>query len=381
MKEKDINSLIALLSSNASTSPIGSKKYFRDLVNQSNLPPKWVYSLADIWTGDASYDSGILIRWAIVRRINPNDQRFTTLGSILNSLIQLVGFDDASFIAAVIVIYNLFLDSTLIYILQSRYQIPLIALNSNFISSEILDTEFKINWHDPVQEEELQSWFQSEPEFLDVGFLAKAIQQSASVCKVEVQSQGNFGTGFLISQRLLLTNYHILKINEDSDIDTNANSTVLHFGCFTSNPGTETQGQTFRLSRERPILKQSPKDQLDYVLLQVDENIMQANEVRPVSWNFQQKLSRRMSLNILQHPEGSVMKLSMNCNAVTGIYEDSNRIQYVSRTTDGSSGSPCFDDNWNVVALHHSRQSTAVKSVGEGILFKSIFDEIKSFLH
>jgi endonuclease G, mitochondrial len=243
-----------------------------------------------------------------------------------------------------------------------------------------LDTEFKINWHDPVQEEELQSWFQSEPEFLDVGFLAKAIQQSASVCKVEVQSQGNFGTGFLISQRLLLTNYHILKINEDSDIDTNANSTVLHFGCFTSNPGTETQGQTFRLSRERPILKQSPKDQLDYVLLQVDENIMQANEVRPVSWNFQQKLSRRMSLNILQHPEGSVMKLSMNCNAVTGIYEDSNRIQYVSRTTDGSSGSPCFDDNWNVVALHHSRQSTAVKSVGEGILFKSIFDEIKSFL-
>jgi endonuclease G, mitochondrial len=380
MKEKDINLLITLLSSNASTSLIGSRKYFRDLVNQSNLPSKWVSSLSDVWTGDANYDAVTLIRWAIARRINPNDQRFTTLGSILNSLIQLVGFDDASFIAALIIVYNLYLEPTLIRILQSRYQIPLLSLHSNFTSPETSDTASKISWHDPLEGEELQSWFQSEPEFLDVGFLANAIQQSVSVCKVEVQNQGNFGTGFLIAQRLLLTNYHTLKVHEDTDIEANANSTVLHFGCFSSSLGKE-KGQTFRLSREQPILKQSPVHQLDYVLLQVDDNILQANEIRPVSWNLQQKLSRRMSLNILQHPEGSVMKLSMTCNAVTGIYEDTSRIQYVSRTTDGSSGSPCFDDNWNVVALHHSRQSTPVRSVGEGILFKSILGEIESFIH
>ena len=53
------------------------------------------------------------------------------------------------------------------------------------------------------------------------------------------------------------------------------------------------------------------------------------------------------------------------------------RVRYTTRTEPGSSGSPCFDIDWNLVALHHSgdpkyAQFKVKPDWNEGIPFATI---------
>jgi hypothetical protein len=56
-------------------------------------------------------------------------------------------------------------------------------------------------------------------------------------------------------------------------------------------------------------------------------------------------------VNIIQHPYGLPKQIALYHNIVA--FADDNRVQYLTDTDRGSSGSPVFDSNWNVVALHH----------------------------
>ena len=74
------------------------------------------------------------------------------------------------------------------------------------------------------------------------------------------------------------------------------------------------------------------------------------------------------------------MKVAISSDAVTGVYRESGKIQYVNKTMVGSSGSPCFNDSWKVVALHRALKYRSFGSIREGILFGAIFPEIEEFL-
>jgi V8-like Glu-specific endopeptidase len=57
-------------------------------------------------------------------------------------------------------------------------------------------------------------------------------------------------------------------------------------------------------------------------------------------------------VNIIQHPGGGPKQISFTANIV--VFADESRVQYLTDTLPGSSGSPVFEISWNVVALHHS---------------------------
>ena len=57
-------------------------------------------------------------------------------------------------------------------------------------------------------------------------------------------------------------------------------------------------------------------------------------------------------VNIIQHPGDGEKKLSYLANEV--VYFGENRVQYLTDTEPGSSGSPVFDMQWRLIALHHS---------------------------
>ena len=63
---------------------------------------------------------------------------------------------------------------------------------------------------------------------------------------------------------------------------------------------------------------------------------------------------------IIQHPNGGVKKIGMHHNLVRFVDEDV--LQYWTDTEAGSSGSPVFDEQWRLVALHHRW----VESAGAG---------------
>jgi V8-like Glu-specific endopeptidase len=58
-------------------------------------------------------------------------------------------------------------------------------------------------------------------------------------------------------------------------------------------------------------------------------------------------------LLIAQHPQGEPIKLAIDMDAVLGLNGNATRVRYATNTEPGSSGSPCFDMDWTLVALHH----------------------------
>ena len=258
-----------------------------------------------------------------------------------------------------------------------------VVLKKRFIvNPAVAVTDFgpDIDWKGETDEIQLQTWLKPEPDYWDVGFLRRAIEQSVSVCRIEIPSRKIMGTGVLITPNQVLTNYHVLQPSEEENLETNALNAVLKFGCFTSDDGVETQGKSFQLDRQNPILKSSKTEDLDYVLLQVETKITQAQEIRPARWDAHKLPIAKMGINVLQHPEGDSMKLSVSQDGITGVYADNGLVQYVNKTALGSSGSPCFDENWFLVALHHAQRAKTFGTIREGILFASIYPEIKDKL-
>jgi V8-like Glu-specific endopeptidase len=240
----------------------------------------------------------------------------------------------------------------------------------------------EIDWRGPTDEFELQSWLRPEPDVRDdVGFMKAVVRCAAAVCRIEDAQRQWHGTGFLIGPSLLLTNYHVLEPTYygGPSLEENARDAVLCFGFLSAVAGEAVRGQTFKLDRDRPVLDASATSALDYVLLRVEDRVREAAGVEPVPYETRSP-APGARLTILHHPQGQPMKVAYSHDAVTGVYEGRGLVQYVNRTLQGSSGSPCFDDAWRVVALHHAQRSRALVSIREGILVGAIFPRIKDFL-
>ena len=57
-------------------------------------------------------------------------------------------------------------------------------------------------------------------------------------------------------------------------------------------------------------------------------------------------------VNIIQHPAGGPKQVSLSAGAVA--YVGAGRVQYLTDTMPGSSGSPVFNEKWKLIALHHA---------------------------
>jgi endonuclease G len=375
MKPEDIDSLVEILSDYLGSMPIDPRLALRNLVAEANLPRPWEFEVAGTATGNINVDARSLIRWALAKGTNTRDPRFTTLGSILRPLLNYVGLEDTITISALIRAYGLYLNKDRIEALTVRYQVPVPAQ----IQAPVVENGPDIDWQGPTDAVELQAWFKPPPDMQDVGFLKRAIERATSVCRVEVLNLKRTGTGFLVGEGLVLTNYHVLKFSDNEDIDENARNTQLRFGYFTGDEGQGTEGQIFKLAANKPIVKASLTSALDYVLLRVEDSILQAANLKAAEYSLDPPNSG-MGLNILQHPEGDTMKLAVSSDGVTGVYEGKGLLQYITRAALGSSGAPCFNDDWEVVALHHAQRSRAFGTIREGILFRSIHQEIKDLL-
>ena len=133
-----------------------------------------------------------------------------------------------------------------------------------------------------------------------------------------------FGTGFLVAPRLLLTNHHVLADAEQAT------------QCFALVPQ-----EFFLTDRE-----------LDYSLVAVvDDGDLDAYGWLPLIEDSG-KLLVGEKVNIIQHPNGEAKQLAIRNNQVVDELELF--LHYRTDTDPGSSGSPVFNDQWEVVALAHS---------------------------
>lgn len=221
--------------------------------------------------------------------------------------------------------------------------------------------------------------------FLDVNTWRNRLGQiEAQVCRIEITSNKGqlFGTGFLIAPNVAITNYHVMEavilgeqgLTTKKGLRAARTDVILRFDYKQlANNTIINQGVEYRLAEDwlidvspYVIGNQLPQpDKLDYALLRVDE--VPGRE--PVGKNAEPGSPERgwielptepheflpnTPLFIMQHPKAEPLKLAFDTDAIIGLNPNGTTVTYKTNTEGGSSGSPCFDINWKLVALHHS---------------------------
>lgn len=360
--------LVAVLASwSEEAMPGNGSAYFAGLVKAANFTGGIRTKLMAGYVGDAAYNARQLISHSLTIGTNPADGN-AALGSILKPLFNGSGVEDATLFACLIVKNGLWRSSAELDALRVRYQV---AERGWVVAGAAPDDE--VAWAPETEQLALQGWFAPEPDWLDMGLLMKAAERARSVCRVEIRGAG-VGTGVLIRNDLVLTNYHVMgggTLDENLPaLEANAAGTVLRFGAFTSK-AAETKGQEVGLDRQKPILACSRT--YDFALLRTDGSV--ATDVQPFGM-VGALPARRNALHMLEHPRGGPMKLALNATGVSWVDPALVTLQYTAKVAPGASGSPCFDQDWNLVALHHRGSDTK----GQGILMQSVFAEIRDYL-
>ncbi|MFJ2598161.1 trypsin-like serine peptidase [Streptomyces erythrochromogenes] len=180
-------------------------------------------------------------------------------------------------------------------------------------------------------------------------FLPRGARAAATVARISILRGGlerPHGTGFLVSPRLLLTNHHVLpdaatarrcflEFNAQVTIDNAPDDAIR----FTFDPDT-----FFTADRH-----------LDYALVAVVPAADGGLAGEKFGWNRlsiqQGKLVQNEPVNVIGHPMGRLKEIALRDNALVQRLDDF--LHYRTDTEPGNSGSPVFNDQWEVVALHH----------------------------
>lgn len=154
------------------------------------------------------------------------------------------------------------------------------------------------------------------------------------------------GTGFLVSPTLLMTNNHVIR----SGIE--AKHRAIQFGYARSAAGRTAAGVSFALDPARFFMTD---EDLDLTLVAVAPTSDTQVPLSSLPWNVLRRVIGKVligqDMNIIQHPNGEPRQYALDQNRLLDILE--RHLHYEADTEPGSSGSPVFNDAWEVVALHH----------------------------
>jgi endonuclease G, mitochondrial len=185
-------------------------------------------------------------------------------------------------------------------------------------------------------------------DLMSVRYLELALRIARTVGRVHLRradgTRAGFGTGFLVSPRLLLTNNHVL-----TDAGIAGTSRVE----FDFQEGIDGKLQSSIFADFDPAAFFVTSKPLDFSLVALKGDL---RKIAPYGWNglsaAEGKIIVGEYVSIIQHPSGERKQIALRENQLIDVLD--NYLQYRTDTAPGSSGSPVFNDQWEIVALHHS---------------------------
>jgi len=226
-----------------------------------------------------------------------------------------------------------------------------------------------------VDTEALEKIIGSRNDLYEIEWLEKAIKASKSVCKVELAGGGS-GTGWVYKNKYLITNNHVINSAEVAK-----KAKII----FNYQIGRGTEMKSFRLDPSQGFFS-SPPTALDYVCVPViDDGTLSQYRSLEVDPSFPLEIGDLV--NIIQHPMAGVKKIAMP-DEIIGVWKEKNHLFYQVDTQAGSSGSPVFNQEWKVVALHHAgkdedqggfaiNEAGEMKAANRGIFISAIIDDLQ----
>lgn len=198
--------------------------------------------------------------------------------------------------------------------------------------------------------------------FLPSSFLENGVGRAQAVCRITTDT--SYGSGFLIASRnFIMTNNHVLP-NEQVAMQSVAE--------FDYDEDDILYTVTFKPS----LFFMTDKD-LDFTIVACDPGPLPDNIDAIPLLRDKNTITRGERVNIIQHPQGRRKEISLHDNKVNYVYDVG--IRYTADTEGGSSGSPVFNNDWNLVALHHAGWSGPDgTATNEGIRISSIVDYLES---
>jgi V8-like Glu-specific endopeptidase len=196
-----------------------------------------------------------------------------------------------------------------------------------------------LTWNTQQPAENLERIMGRQSTLLPIGFLEIGLQRARSVARVVLEN-GSLGSGFIMPNNLFVTNNHVLQSRDDAE------NAIIQFNYQKTTQGLDLAPIDFHLA-PGDIFITSPEDDWTVVSIRGNANAgWGAIDIAAVDVKATDRV------NIIQHPGGGHKQIALYHNIVA--YVDDRRIQYLTDTMPGSSGSPVFDSQWKVVGLHHS---------------------------
>jgi len=208
------------------------------------------------------------------------------------------------------------------------------------------------------------------------------------------KADGTGGTGFLVGPDLLLTNHHVLSSPADAEgctvwFNFNVGSAGYPSGVCGEPRGAcayacSTGGHTGLFVASPHLEVGVDEDHLDYALVRVDKQLSNGQWVDALpgdTWGYVPVVGSpfddlNIDLTIIQHPGQAPTFMAQGQGQLR--YKSDLIVQYVTDTDYGSSGSPVFNMNWELVGLHHANVTLPKGMKGnEGIRIAAILNDLK----
>ena len=226
-----------------------------------------------------------------------------------------------------------------------------------------------------------------ESDLLPVWFLEQGAVAQKAVARVVLTQPHTIGnttfppgtgwaTGFMVSPTLFLTNNHVIPDEEF------AGKIRVQFNYQVGANGLELATQSFFPTIDDAF---HTNPALDYTLIRLQPAVDGGATMLPgerwgmVRLNPTPGFRRKQHFNIIQHPSGRRKEVSLQDNEIDSLFL--NVVRYKSDTEPGSSGSPVFDNLWQIVALHHAggdRDSAGKWLNNEGIRIDKVIGDLRT---
>jgi V8-like Glu-specific endopeptidase len=225
-----------------------------------------------------------------------------------------------------------------------------------------------------------------ENDLLPVWFLTRGAEIQAAVARVVLRKAfrglppgRGWATGFMVSPTLFMTNNHVIPNEAFMD------KIRIQFNYQMGPTGDDEETEIYLPAAD--VFRTNPA--LDYTLIRLrplEEGVGEGESDKAgdrwgyIELNDSPIYRKGQHFNIVQHPSGRQKEIALQDNEIDELRE--NVVRYKADTEPGSSGSPVFDNVWQLVALHHAggeKDASGKWLNNQGIRVDAIVKDLRDF--